>query len=198
MQRVESDLSDTEDEDFVIETHAESISELIHYVQNEAKKLRHGIEFTKMLESTLGCFKRPKVWSTTRMVVYEFEMLERFLENSSFLDIPIKFLLLAKTQCLVMFALKYLLKNVQRLDITPAYIDSVIKKEGGKAAVELACQVAVDLYSGNDISYLNNPNVEADICFDREVTFNDVLKSYHEKKRDLNKKMNPMKELLEV
>ena len=65
-------------------------------VQNEAKKLRHGIEYTKMLESTLGCFKRPKVWNTTRMVVYEFEMLERFLENSSFLDIPIKFLLLAK------------------------------------------------------------------------------------------------------
>ena len=120
------------------------------------------------------------------MVVYEFEMLERFLENSSFLDIPIKFLLLAKTQCLVMFALKYVLKNVQRLDITPAY--SVIKKEGGKAAMELACQVAVDLYSGNDISYLNNPNVEADICFDREVTFNDVLKSYLEKKKDLYKK----------
>ena len=58
---LESDLNDTEDEDFVIETHAESISELIHYVQNEAKKLRHGIEYTKMLESTLGCFKRPKV-----------------------------------------------------------------------------------------------------------------------------------------
>ena len=43
MQRVESDLSDTEDEDFVNETHAESISELIHCVQNEVKKLRHGI-----------------------------------------------------------------------------------------------------------------------------------------------------------
>ena len=54
--------------------------------------------------------------------------------------------------------------------------------------MELACQVAVDLYSGNDISYLNNPNVEADICFDREVTFNDVLKSYLEKKKDLYKK----------
>ena len=40
MQRVESDLSDTEDEDFVNETHAESISELIHCVQNEAKKLK--------------------------------------------------------------------------------------------------------------------------------------------------------------
>ena len=51
-----------------------------------------------------------------------------------------------------------------------------------------ACQVDVDLYSGNDISYLNNPNVKADICFDREVTFNDVLKSYLEKKKDLYKK----------
>ena len=89
------------------------------------------------------------------MVVYEFEMLERFLENSIFLDIPIKFISLAKSQCLVMFALKYLLKNVQRIDITPAYINTVITKEAGKAAMQLACQVAVDVYSGKDISYLD-------------------------------------------
>ena len=69
----------------------------------------------------------------------------------AFSDIPIKFLLLAKTQCLVMFALKYLLENVHHTSIHR----QCDKKEGGKAAMELACQVAVDLYSGNDISYLN-------------------------------------------
>ena len=40
-KRVESDLSDTKDEDFVNETHDESISELIHCVQNEAKMTWH-------------------------------------------------------------------------------------------------------------------------------------------------------------
>ena len=69
-------------------------------------------------------------------------MLERFLENSVFLDIPIKFILLGKIQCLVMFALKYLLKNVQRMDITPAYVETVITKESGKSVMQLACQVA--------------------------------------------------------
>ena len=164
---------------------ADLISELINYIQNDAKKLRHGIKYTSMVDATLGSFKRPKVWSTTRMVVYEFEMLERFLENSIFLDIPIKFILLAKSQCLVMFALKYLLKNVQRIDITPAYINTVITKEAGKAAMQLACQVAVDVYSGKDISYLDQPNMESDICFDREITFSNILKTYVTNKKDL-------------
>ena len=57
------------------------MSDLIKYIQNEAIKLRHGIRYTSMLDATLGSFKRPKDWSTTPMGVYEFEMLERFLEN---------------------------------------------------------------------------------------------------------------------
>ena len=54
--------------------------------------------------------------------------------------------------------------------------------------MQLACQVADDLYSGNGTSVLDTPNKDADICYDREVTFNDVLKSYLEKKKDLYKK----------
>ena len=106
-------------------------------------------------------------------------------EQYFFLEIPIKFILLAKSQCLVMFALKYLLKNVQRIDITPAYINSVITKEAGKAAMQLACQVASDIYSGADISYLDLPNKESDICFDREITFSHILKTYITNKKDL-------------
>ena len=51
------------------------------------------------------------------MVVYEFEMVERFLENSMYLDIPTKFLLLAQYHCLSMFALKIVLKNFQSIDV---------------------------------------------------------------------------------
>ena len=84
-----------------------------------------------------------------------------------------------------MFALKYLLKNVQRIDITPAYINTVITKEAGKAAMQLACQVAVDVYSGKDISYLDQPNMESGICFDREITFSNILKTYVTNEKDL-------------
>ena len=50
--------------------------------------------------------------------------------------------------------------------------------------MQLACQVAYDLYSNNSIEYLNNDNSEADICFDRDITFNAVLRDYVEGKKD--------------
>ena len=52
-------------------------------------------------------------------------------------------------------------------------------------SLALACQVSCDVYSDNKIDYLENDNVEADICFDREITFNQVLKKYVEDKKDL-------------
>ena len=183
------DGEESEDEESDSEStsrqHESLVSELIKFIQSQARSLRHGIQFSKLQEITSGNFKRPKVWSQTRMVVYEFEMLERFLENSIYLDIPSKYIILAKCQCLVMFALKYLLKNLQRMDITPGYVKSVITNEAGKSAMALACQVSCDVYSDIKIDYLENDNVEADICFDREITFNQVLKKYVEDKKDL-------------
>ena len=60
------------------------------------------------------------------MVVYEFEMLEQSLENALYFDIPSKYILLAQCHGLVMFALKIILKNVQRTDLTHNYVQSVI------------------------------------------------------------------------
>ena len=92
---VENDDCDEDDESEQEEERHTHITELIDYIQQGAKKLRHGIAFSNLLDITSGEFKRPKVWSTTRMVVYEFEMIERFLQNSSYLDIPIKYMLLS-------------------------------------------------------------------------------------------------------
>ena len=70
------------------------IFDLIKFIQKSAKHT--GIEsFSKIREITSGQLKRPKVWSQTRMVAYEYEMLERFLGKSIYLDIPLKYLLLA-------------------------------------------------------------------------------------------------------
>ena len=83
-----------------------------------------------------------------------------FLENSVFLDIPVKFLLLAKCQCLVMYSLTIILRNVQRMDITSKYVDAVIIKEEEKAAMELASQVALDLFVGKDLSYHESKEIK--------------------------------------
>ena len=47
-----------------------------------------------------------------------------------------------------MFALKIILKNLQRIDITPAYVDSVLVQESGKGkeAMKLANKIALDIY----------------------------------------------------
>ena len=73
------------------------------------------------------------------------------------------------------------------MDITPGYVKTVITNEAGKSAMALACQVSCDVYSDIKIDYLEYDNVEADICFDREITFNQVLKKYMyvEDKKDL-------------
>ena len=134
------------------------VTELINHIQKGAKKLRHGIEFSKLKTLTLGKFKRPKVWSNTRMAVYEFDMLERFLKNSIYLDEQSKFILLAQTQCLVMFTLKLILKNFQTLNVTSDYVQKVVASSVGEDAMLLASQVAVDLHCGHDIGYLSKDN----------------------------------------
>ena len=71
---------------------------------------------------------RPKIWSYTRIVVYEFEVLERFLENQEYFDYhPLKYLIMAQVHCLVMFAIKIILRAVQKTSITFKYVKTVIE-----------------------------------------------------------------------
>ena len=166
------------------------VSRLVDYIQSEAKKFRSGVKYTDLLLSTDGKFKRPKVWSNTRMVVYEFDMLERFLENKIYFDYPHKTLTLAKMYCLVMFALKIILKCVQKTNISKEYVKSVIINEHGKDAMKLASQVAVDIYNEQSITYLldedhKKGNVNEIVT---KIGFAHDLYNYIEKKEDLFKK----------
>ena len=113
------------------------------------------------------------------MAVYEFDMLERFLENAVYLDIQSKCLLLAQTQCLVMFTLKLILKNVQSLSVTSKYVQNVVASTVGIDAMLLASQVALDLYLGNDVSYLltdKDLSQNTNIC--SEKLFRKTLQEY--------------------
>ena len=55
----------------------------------------------------------------------------------------------------------------------------------GKVAMQPACKAALDKYTEILIDYLNNQNAEADICFDKDVDFNQVLKEYVTEKKHL-------------
>ena len=88
------------------------IAELINNIQKTAKKYRTGIFYTDLKLSS--SFLRPKVWSCTRMCLYEFEMVHRFLQNREYFDVKGDTLLLAIMYCCIMFALKILLKQCQK------------------------------------------------------------------------------------
>ena len=54
-----------------------------------------------------------------------------------------------------MFALKVILKNVQRMDVTHSYVNSVVLDGIGKSAMMLALK-ASDFYSKDSIDYLSD------------------------------------------
>ena len=69
------------------EEDTELLRQVIKFIQKHGKQYRTGLQYTKLLELSMGSFKRPKIWSSTRMCLYEWNMLDRFLENSAFFEV---------------------------------------------------------------------------------------------------------------
>ena len=81
--------SETVDDDEVIfeeGTDPTTLSKLIDYIQSNAKKNRTGIVYTGLIIDD-SKFKRPKIWSSTRMCLYEYDMNHRFLENKVYFEV---------------------------------------------------------------------------------------------------------------
>ena len=125
------------------------VRQLIKYIQKEAKVYRTGIRYTALLQYTHGQFKRPKVWSSTRTCLYEWNMIDRFLDNSIYFEIPLMMLITAKMYCLPMFGLKVLLKLAQKLDISyvflKAYIFNLQEINYGKEFMIICLNIAAEL-----------------------------------------------------
>ena len=125
------------------------IRQLIKYIQKEAKVYRIGIKYTALLQYSHGQFKRPKVWSSTRMCLYEWNMIDRFLDNSTYFQIPLMMLITAKMYCLPMFGLKVLLKLAQKVDISyvflKAYIFNLEEINYGKVFMTICLNIATEL-----------------------------------------------------
>ena len=103
-------FEETDDNDLIESTITTEIGELIDFIQLEAKKYRTGIRYTELHMNAIN-FKRPKIWSTTRMCLYEFEMTLRFLENKVYFEIPRDKVILCQMYCMVMFGFKIILKQ---------------------------------------------------------------------------------------
>ena len=83
-----TEATDEIDYDIIENTSANTtaIAQLIDYIQTQARKYRTGLVYTDMKISD-SSFKRPKIWSTTRMCLYEFEMTLRWLENKIYFEV---------------------------------------------------------------------------------------------------------------
>ena len=84
----DSTISKEDVDDIVIDQYSDptTVSELINYIQCNAKTNRTGIVYTG-LKIDDSKFKRPNIWSATRMCLYEFDLNHRFLENKIFFEV---------------------------------------------------------------------------------------------------------------
>ena len=121
------------------------------------------------------------------MVVYEFEMVDRFLQNSIYFDIPAKYMLLAQIYCLSMFALKIILKTLQKTDLKHSYVEKVIVGSNGKNAMTFASVIGTKLLNNENIDPFLTNDIEkertniiqnTDEDKDEKWTFCDELKDY--------------------
>ena len=129
------------------------ITRLLDYVQSQAKKWRSGLDYTRLVVET-GDFLRPKVMSSTRVSLYEFEQIHRFLQVMKYWDNPWELEVLAQLYCPVLFAVKIFMKKVQKTEVSAEYVDRVFVKGEGKRSMELALESAIKLSKGHDIEYL--------------------------------------------
>ena len=108
-----------------------------------------------------------------------------------------KFLYLAQVQCLVMFTLKIILKNVQKLNVCHHYVQNVFQSGAGQEAMLLASKVSLDLHYGHNVNYLVNDkslSENSNVCTGNSPPFSHVLFNYVCEKSDLFSKQEHSRE----
>ena len=138
------------------------VSDMMNYVQHESKTWRSGVRYTQLTIETLD-FMRPKIYSSTRMSLYEFDQIKRFIEVSHYLDVPWEYEIMSRLYCLIMFVEKIILKNSQKTSDIRDYVARVFlgvngNDPEGKTAMKLALRVGKDVIRSQTINYLNNGN----------------------------------------
>ena len=138
------------------------VSKMMDYVQSESKTWRSGIRYTQLVMETLD-FMRPKIFSSTRMSLYEYDQIKRFIEVSHYFDVPWEYDVMSKLYCLIMFVERLILKTCQKTEDIRHFISRVflginLNEPEGKTAMKLALRVGKDIIRGQSISYLDTGN----------------------------------------
>ena len=134
---------------------------LMNYIQNESKQWRTGLAYTQLRLETLD-FMRPKLFSSTRMCLYEFEQVKRFIEVSHYFDVPWHWEVMCRLFLLILFAEKVILKTCQKTNDQREYVGRVFManpEPEGKKAMVLGLRVAKDVIRGQPITYLDTENL---------------------------------------
>lgn len=126
-----------------------------------------------MLQMTGGDYKRPKVWSNTRMCLYEWDMVDRFLLNAKFFQIPHDILSAAKIYCIVLFCLKIILKIVQKVDTSYNFLEKFIfnmnEYNYGMKFMKIGLETAQEAYHGKPFNSIELALIE--FSQDKHMTF---------------------------
>ena len=134
----------------------QSIDHLMDYIQAESKKWRSGLDYTRMKMVALKTFKRPKLWSETRMVNFEYDQIMRFIECSIWWEVPNWVEILTRLYVMSTYSLKIMLSKIQSTKVKTEYVKRVFQKENsdGKVVMKLAVKLseALLLKEGNNTS----------------------------------------------
>lgn len=132
------------------------LTRLLDYIQSQSKKWRTGLNYTKLVLESGNKFPRPKIMSSTRVSAYEFDQVFQFLKVKHYWDNPWEFEVLSQLYCSVLFALKIIMKMVQKTNVEGSYIERVFVKGEGKKSMVIALEAAIKLSKGECISYLKS------------------------------------------
>ena len=129
-----------------------STLQLMSFVQGQSKEWRSGLDYTAMRINTLKEFKRPKTWSETRMVNYEYEQLLRFRECSAWWDLPNWVELLSMLYLPATYLLKIILSKAQSTDVQTVWVERVFGGDtpDGCNVMKKSVHVAVALIQKNN------------------------------------------------
>ena len=112
------------------------ISEVLDFVQSHSSSFRSGLDFTNLYLDNIIGFKRPKLKSETRMVNFEFDQLDRFVENSKFFDHPYEKEITAKYYVLIALTTKIMLQVGQKVNAQRDFIIEIFYEKQGKSIMQ--------------------------------------------------------------
>ena len=167
---------------------------LMDYVQGQSKAWRTGLDYTTMRLETLKSFKRPKVWSDTRMVNFEYDQLLRFCECAIWWDLPNWVDVLCRLYLPSTFVLKVILAKAQSTKVKSEWVTRVLDGESpdGKKAMKCAVDVAKAAFNSGGADHLplisNMPDILKTNLADKKNTsniFQNEFSKWMKKHKDL-------------